>query len=984
MRKDVKRSLVAWPLTASLITILLCYGSVQTTALGRQLFARLSATLLRFAATQPRPAEFDADGEGSVQRSAVAHSSTSKRIRIDDALRNPKGLDQITDWLDVPVEVGRGRIAGIPAPKLNTQSDLFGFELTPSGQSQQQPDDSLALNDGVDRETSSAATNDVDRDVFFADDAPLSAQEPVLVLESATPQLAERPTIDVDLPSAFEAPEPIVADLPHQSELADSVSPRTPQTGSVVAPRSGKPFSSAADSIGQLTEPEADRSTEAGAQTRQENAEVALRDLSRPRSATWPIAPQLKEQLDVLQRITERIAATGEGTPARAVSFGKQVQANHDIAVWLEDVRSLISRLPSLNRLGDPQVGDVLNQLRDLQQRGGEQAERLVSRSQRVAWLQAAYAIERRLAVWTPIYQINSGQFPTGVYVGDDVVGANEAIDRLIAALPETGDADGWNAFLQLDLLRDSFRSGDDRDRQELSQTFLSRIDWPNLHPVHRRWLQGEAVRNVAEAVRPWASGAIDYSALLRQIEKAESNAIDLVTAEVAQSMRALAHADHPKANELAGNLDAHYRNANVRFSISDTMLNHLLPELPPRQVPVRTTLLGSRVTGISDVTSDLRLRVHPSPSSWELTLETLGQVATRSVGRRGPAAVSTSSVNPFVAATPIHIESDDVDVGSATVDVAGRTRLRGIRTSYDRWPLIGDLVRSLAENEYFKTSPLSNRIAHSRMRSQLGEEIDVTLEEKINEATARFSDTVLGPLNRLQLDPRVIDMQSTESRLIARYRMAGPWQLAAMTPRPRALSDNLFSVQMHQSALNNTLEQLVPQNEVMPIGDVLTECFRLLGAEQPELPAEVPDDISIQFAKHRPITVEIEDGRVWITMRIIRLDRGDRLHLHNFIVRAAYRPQVEGLSASLVRDGHLSISGPGMSLRQRLPIRTVFNKVLSPSRPLPLIAGDQLAQRCPEGSGISQFELRDGWIGISVGSVRENQSIASRPAGIR
>ena len=488
----------------------------------------------------------------------------------------------------------------------------------------------------------------------------------------------------------------------------------------------------------------------------------------------------------------------------------------------------------------------------------------------------------------------------------------------------------------------------------------------------------------VADSIRPWATGPIDYSAFLHQIEKAESNAIDLVTAEVAQSMQALRFAEHDGAKRLADNVDTYYRNANVRFSITDDLLDLLLPAIPVRTVPVRTTMLGSRVTGVSRIESELGIDLKPSVGSWEIDLQTNGSVSTRSIGRRGPAAVRTSSNNPFSASTPISIKPSDVDLGSVAVSVGGRSRLRSINTRYDDWPLIGSLVRSFAETEYFEKASLSNRIARNRIRSEVGDEISVIVREKVDQSTKRFSESIFGPLTRLQLEPQVVDMQSTEDRLIARYRMAGDWQLAAMTPRPRALADSLLSVQIHQSAINNTLEQLVPQNEVLPLRDVLAQCFELLGMQNQNVPEDIPADVRIQFAKHRPITVEIEDGKVWITMRVIRLENDDRLHLRNFIVRATYVPEIEGLNAALVRDGHLSISGPGMSMRTRLPVRAIFNKVLSHSRPLELNGNTPLSERVSEDTKITQFELRDGWIGMSIGHMAESQSVAGRPRGIR
>ena len=55
--------------------------------------------------------------------------------------------------------------------------------------------------------------------------------------------------------------------------------------------------------------------------------------------------------------------------------------------------------------------------------------------------------------------------------------------------------------------------------------------------------------------------------------------------------------------------------------------------------------------------------------------------------------------------------------------------------------------------------------------------------------------------------------MQTTEELLLGRFRIAGDDQLAAFTPRPRDASDSLINLQIHQSAINNTLEQLAQRS---------------------------------------------------------------------------------------------------------------------------------------------------------------------------
>ena len=55
------------------------------------------------------------------------------------------------------------------------------------------------------------------------------------------------------------------------------------------------------------------------------------------------------------------------------------------------------------------------------------------------------------------------------------------------------------------------------------------------------------------------------------------------------------------------------------------------------------------------------------------------------------------------------------------------------------------------------------------------------------------------------------------------------------------------------------------------------------------------------------------------------------------------------------------------MSIRDRIPARTVFNKVLSEDRPLRLTIPQLVEHPATEGLAISQLELRDGWIAMAI-----------------
>jgi hypothetical protein len=693
--------------------------------------------------------------------------------------------------------------------------------------------------------------------------------------------------------------------------------------------------------------------------------------------AGWPVTQQLDQQLLQLSALA-KIDLSGSSDHLVSTSA---VPAQ--IVRWSEEVSRRLEALQTLPRLGDPAAGTLIEELSALAAEGRRGAEDMTERKQQAEWLRASYALARRQAVWRSVWDVTNSPEPTWT-VGDDSGGGPESIAAAIAAvqadLDETGDANGWKDYLLLDQVRELNEAGQSERRPIMAKRLLTRLTWHGLDPDHSEWLQRDSVKQLAEAIRPWARGAVDYAKLMTLIERQESDAIDLVSVQISDAIQTLRFADNPKAVRVADAIASHYRNANVRVVISKPMLHRMLPTIVAKWVPVRTQMFGSRVRGASRIDSDFEVELNPSADSWSMKLTTTGKVRSESTGVNGPVAVRTSGDSVFVATTPIEFKQRSVQVAPTDITVCGRTELQGIRSGYDRLPLIGSLVRSLAGIRYDTLATRSNEIANQMIETQVASEIDTQVKRQLGDAGERLRAGAINPLRALSLDPRVMEMQTSDDRLVARYRLAGDWQLAAFTPRPRAPVSSLLSMQLHQSAMNNTLEQLLPREESMPIRDVIRHCAGVFGQTDVQLSDEIPEDVSVRFAPTRPITVEIEDGQLMLTMRIVRLTLANRDELTKFIVRATYKPQVDGLRVALVRDGHLRISGPGMSMRERLPARAIFNKVLSPNRLLSLTPDKLLEHQAAENLVVSQLELRGGWIGFAV-SEDEVPEIAAGPS---
>ncbi|MGV3482855.1 MAG: hypothetical protein ACO1RT_00405, partial [Planctomycetaceae bacterium] len=417
--------------------------------------------------------------------------------------------------------------------------------------------------------------------------------------------------------------------------------------------------------------------------------------------------------------------------------------------------------------------------------------------------------------------------------------------------------------------------------------------------------------------------------------------------------------------------LNTYYRNANIRVAITSELIGRMIPEVDSKVQPVRDVILGAEVRGNSIVHSDLSLRLIPSDHSWKMMLENHGRINTGASSRQWPVRIRSNSDASFVSSTPLEISPDGAIAGSTDVSVQTATKIRGVHTDFDSIPLVSSLVRELAMNRYESMAPIAEQIQKKKIRGGVSDEVDTRVAEQLDEAADSLARRLTGPLSSLQLNPLVVGMQTTETRIAARYRVAGDWQLAAFTPRPRAPLSSLMSVQVHQSVLNNTLETILPAGQSKTIHELIGDIKKLFALEDGVSLAGDDDlaaETSIQFASTRPITVEIEDDVLWITLRVMRLHQARGIDLRRFIVRAAYRPEVTGMSARLVRDGHLRISGPDMSMRDRLPVRAIFNKVFSTKRTLPLVPDRWASHPSLAGLAVTQAELRDGWIAIAVG----------------
>jgi hypothetical protein len=287
--------------------------------------------------------------------------------------------------------------------------------------------------------------------------------------------------------------------------------------------------------------------------------------------------------------------------------------------------------------------------------------------------------------------------------------------------------------------------------------------------------------------------------------------------------------------------------------------------------------------------------------------------------------------------------------------------------------------VRGIARSQLDENRDEARQEVEYKVAQRARTQLDAEVRPRLVKAAKRIEKEQLGTLKRLKLELTPLGLATTEERAVARVRVASLEQVGAHTPRPRAPADSWFSMQVHQSALNNVLEQLDLDDREFKIPDLFRWIAEKLDRPQLTKLEDLPDDVWVKFAPRNAVRLRCEEGRVEVTFSFAELVSGSQ-HWRNFTVRTHYRPQAEGLDPRFVRDTTIYFDGKGVRGKPVPVLRAIFSKVLSKNRDLRMLSQTVTGDPRLKGLAITQFVVEDGWIGLAYSPRRAVDNVARRP----
>ena len=677
-------------------------------------------------------------------------------------------------------------------------------------------------------------------------------------------------------------------------------------------------------------------------------------DSTRDRLTTWPQCPALLAQLD-------------------------QLKQNPAATRWCGEVLTALDSLKQFDKLPSVGANDVLGELDKLADAGHARSGMIHDSLTRNQWGRCVHALQRRLAIWQRIHETAPNKnTPVTITIRDtlDLTPILEAVETRLTAV-KSGEA--WRTYLCVEEARSVADPATELDTaavRVLARRILQRMDYSRLTPEQRNFLLHPSLLAYAQELKHLAADPVDYPALLNDLEDYELSRRSETAARIASAQQTLRWSHDEAVMRLGQELDGRYRNANLRVAISRELMNRWMPTTEPAQIPIDERIMGIRTRGSSATVARLQLRLLPSFDSWNFYLHADGEVASRTYASQGPATFFTRGRSVFQAEKQIVIRPEGVQQQDAEVAANSNTNLAGLRTDVDPIPLLGSVAQAIAARQYQARAPWAEREARNRLAWRVGETIDQQVREQIEQAEKRFTDHFQRPMQQLGVDPMPIEMQTTEDRVIARYRLAGPHQLAAYTPRPLAPANSLMSLQIHESALNNVVDQLGWSGRRVPLKDIYHELSTLFAAPRVELPSDLPDDVMVRFADRNPVRLTFQDGRVTLTMGLAELSQG-RNRWRNFVVRVHYQPALDDPDADLVRDQYVELIGR-LAFRDQIALRGVFSRVFTRERPFNLISRRLAEEPRLAGLEVSQMDIADGWFALAIGPAGTRLAMAA------
>lgn len=581
-----------------------------------------------------------------------------------------------------------------------------------------------------------------------------------------------------------------------------------------------------------------------------------------------------------------------------------------------------------------------------------------------VALGRATFTLQRRLAVWC--YCDQWLKLPPQEQKKLLPELWNSQWQDVLTVLETHPHAPTWKEYLRMESLR-NLPLYSPQQQRDLALRTLLRLGTNRLNPSQRAFLSQPALVELTRSLLAVAAMRCPEDHLMAMVEEYEiSDRIHAGNKIVQECLRGSLE-NRPSLEKWRKNLEYSYRNANIRLSVSQEFLNRSIPQRGPEERTISEYLLNRPIYGRGVTNTSVGVRMIPDEKRFRLGFLVEGNLESSTYSHDSVVRVYNDSVANYVAFKEVQLGVSGVHTSPATADVQNYVELKELQTPLDRIPLIGLVANGVARSQAEVKQEQARLLSAEKIRNEVRTTLDTEVDTKLTQLNALWNEKWLAPLARMELDFQEVDAWTLENSAAIRFRLGDMQQPGGYTPRPGAPMASLLNFQIHESAINNFLQQIRLEGKTFSPETLQLYIQRQFPNWNPPNQTseeEIPPDLEITFASSDALAVQITENQFLLRMSIAEL-KIERHVWKNFEVHIPFQVEYQGLQAVLKRDGVVRLLGR-MSLSSQIACRGVFSKIFPKDFKKEVVPPHLREDSRFAMLALNQCVLQDGWLGVS------------------
>ena len=405
---------------------------------------------------------------------------------------------------------------------------------------------------------------------------------------------------------------------------------------------------------------------------------------------------------------------------------------------------------------------------------------------------------------------------------------------------------------------------------------FLKRPAFTKLASAARAWLQED---RLAEQGIDAPDVRQKLADLILAVDAHDALPTDATGRKIVTARSAFADAAGSLADPLLDVLRINYLNYNLRLVADEPFLAKMVAVHDIQSGPVADCVKGATVRGTQQTTSDVALKTLPDNNVAKFQLVLNGVANTRTTASTSQATISSVGSSNFYATKPILFDGQQFSTNPAAVSVQPYIRHIGAATKYDGlfFGLFKNVIRREALKRANEQLPFSRQYASMKLRDNLLPRFNEQVNENFADLNAQLggADGLIARAERLEVAPQTIRTYTTDDRFLYEMVVRNRGEVAGSPPNLNATRGVGFTLQIHESLLNNTADRWGFAGRTLNGDEIQTELeawfSQLLGKTvkfNERDPSKPNDPTRLIFAESDPIKFRIADGAVTLILR--------------------------------------------------------------------------------------------------------------------